>query len=462
MNKTRQPCWELQSHVPGGRRSSSGQGPCEAPGQSLRQRPARPGVLARLGRRTHVARDDGGPGFRVALEPPRARRAAPEREPMAMATAAAAAPPVLLGLRDIPAAAGSCQAGLQLHGAASKVGGSPDCLPSVTLAHPACGICGTALMHVVQVYCPLEGSPFHRVINVFACATESCWGDLESWKVLRSQYLQVQGKGTQDCKLKQKQECVLAAQDWCEGADDWGEDNGIASSGHTTGHSLGSHPASDPVPKEDCANQFQDLSLREVPGVSHPFHSCDPPGEEQVMPSCVPLFQSYFISVMDEEDYRGCDDVGHAQNLLTEYQQREGLDLEQMMSDSYALNEKYEKSKAEKRDQVFHKFLKRISVCKEQILRYSWGGQPLFITCPSTDIKTAAPPCRNCNSRRIFEFQLMPTLVSMLKAGDDDVSVEFGTALVYTCEKSCWPTEQKTPLEEFVFIQEDPDEKLFK
>lgn len=31
--------------------------------------------------------------------------------------------------------------------------------------------------------------------------------------------------------------------------------------------------------------------------------------------------------------------------------------------------EKYEKSEAEKRDQVFHKFMKRISACQEQILR---------------------------------------------------------------------------------------------
>ena len=42
------------------------------------------------------------------------------------------------------------------------------------------------------------------------------------------------------------------------------------------------------------------------------------------------------------------------------------------------------------------------------------------------------------------------------------LSVEFGTILIYTCEKSCWPQNHQTPVEEFCIIQEDPDELLFK
>uniref|UniRef100_A0A8C0ECA4 Programmed cell death protein 2 C-terminal domain-containing protein n=2 Tax=Strigidae TaxID=30459 RepID=A0A8C0ECA4_BUBBB len=55
----------------------------------------------------------------------------------------------------------------------------------------------------------------------------------------------------------------------------------------------------------------------------------------------------------------------------------------------------------------------------------------------------------------------MPALVSMLQS-DSDLSVEFGTVLVYTCERSCWPTNHQTPLEEFLIVQEDPDQRLFK
>ncbi|XP_061450381.1 programmed cell death protein 2-like isoform X8 [Rhineura floridana] len=246
---------------------------------------------------------------------------------------------------------------------------------------------------------------------------------LRSWKVLRSQYLQVQRKGMQDCKLKQKQESLLATKDWCEEANDWGEDDKMAVSECTTDHSLDLPAASNCLPREPhCVAQFQDLSLGDVPGVSHPLHFHHPAGEEQVMPSCVPVFQPYYISVVEEEDYIDYEDTGHAQQLLKEYQQREGVDFDQLMSESCTsdgCDEKYEKSDVEKRDQVFLKFMKRISLCREQILRYSWGGQPLFITCPSTDIRTTVPPCNNCKSKRIFEFQLMPTLVSMLKTRDE-------------------------------------------
>ncbi|KAJ6666212.1 hypothetical protein lerEdw1_001117 [Lerista edwardsae] len=264
-----------------------------------------------------------------------------------------------------------------------------------------------------------------------------------------------------------KQECLFATMDWCKGADDWGGGDDMASSDDAAGHSPDLPTLSDPLPREeDCASQLRSLSLHDVPGISYPLHSSNPAGEEGAMPSLVPVFQPYYISVAEEEDYLGYDsDTNHAYELLKEYQQMEGVDLQQLMSESYATGgggEKYEKSEAEKRDQVFHKFMKRISACQEQILRYSWGGQPLFVTCPSSDIKTAAPPCDNCKSKRIFEFQLMPALVSMLKTRAEDVSVEFGTVIVYTCEKSCWPADHPTPLEEFLFVQEDPDQQLFK
>uniref|UniRef100_A0A5F8HBW0 Programmed cell death protein 2 C-terminal domain-containing protein n=3 Tax=Monodelphis domestica TaxID=13616 RepID=A0A5F8HBW0_MONDO len=56
----------------------------------------------------------------------------------------------------------------------------------------------------------------------------------------------------------------------------------------------------------------------------------------------------------------------------------------------------------------------------------------------------------------------MPTLVSLLKITHLDISVEFGTILIYTCEKSCWPANHQSPMEEFCVIQEDPDQMLFK
>uniref|UniRef100_A0A671MSN3 Programmed cell death protein 2 C-terminal domain-containing protein n=1 Tax=Sinocyclocheilus anshuiensis TaxID=1608454 RepID=A0A671MSN3_9TELE len=43
-----------------------------------------------------------------------------------------------------------------------------------------------------------------------------------------------------------------------------------------------------------------------------------------------------------------------------------------------------------------------------------------------------------------------------------DVSLEFGTVLVYTCRNSCWKSGSTVPVEEFLVVQPDPDQKLFK
>ncbi|NXS81375.1 PDD2L protein, partial [Erpornis zantholeuca] len=285
-----------------------------------------------------------------------------------------------------------------------------------------------------------------------------------SWKVLRSQYSQAQEKLSRDVSVKQKQEWNFAAKDWCEDADDWGACEGAESPACASLQLLGLKEA---VGSEvECASQFQQLRLSEAADGPGPQDTHPAAREEMVMAAAAsdPVFQPFYINVVDEEDYTGFLDTDHADKLLKEYQQRECVDLEQMMSESFAGedgNEKYEKSEVKSWDHTFHKFMKRISLCPEQILRYSWGGQPLFITCPPANLDQDIPACSNCGSSRVFEFQLMPMLVSMLQS-DSDLSVEFGTVIVYTCERSCWPTNHQTPLEEFIFVQEDPDQRLFK
>ncbi|NXG19932.1 PDD2L protein, partial [Grallaria varia] len=266
----------------------------------------------------------------------------------------------------------------------------------------------------------------------------------------------------------QKQESNFAAKGWCEEADDWGVSDGAESPACASLRLLGLEQAasSSPCTEVDCASQLQQLRLSEPAEGLDSQHTHPLLGEEMAVAAAgaAPAFRPFYINVVDEEDYTGCLDTDHADELLKEYQQREGVDLEQMMAQSFAGeggNEKYEKSKVKSWDHTFHKFMKRISVCPEQIIRYSWGGQPLFITCPPASITQGIPACSACGSSRVFEFQLMPALVSLLQS-DSGLSVEFGTAVVYTCERSCWPANHQTPLEEFIFVQEDPDQELFK
>ncbi|XP_051835682.1 programmed cell death protein 2-like isoform X2 [Antechinus flavipes] len=340
---------------------------------------------------------------------------------------AAAPSPVLLGLRD----AEMSQVEGPQEGAwtINKMGGIPDSLPSVPAPRPSCGSCGAEMAHIVQVYCPLEGSPFHRLLHVFTCVHSDCVGQPCSWKVFRSQYLQMQEEYTQDSKLKQKEENNIAVKDWCEGAEDWGDDSGSDPAPCITNDlrdlNVGDNFNVDE--DTDCMSQFQELTLNEALSDSCSFGHIMSAGGGHVLPgSSVPVFQPYYINVVDEEDYTNFVDTNHAQKLLQEYGKREGVELELLIAQ-----------------------------------RYSWNGQPLFITCPSSDA-TEIPTCNNCGSSRVFEFQLMPALISMLKSTLLDISVEFGTVLIYTCQKSCWPANHQNPVEEFCVIQEDPDQMLFK
>ena len=51
-----------------------------------------------------------------------------------------------------------------------------DFFPSSSLpSAPHCCCCGEALVLVAQVYCPLEGSPYHRLIHIFCCSRQHCY-----------------------------------------------------------------------------------------------------------------------------------------------------------------------------------------------------------------------------------------------------------------------------------------------
>ncbi|XP_004595080.2 programmed cell death protein 2-like [Ochotona princeps] len=363
---------------------------------------------------------------------------------------AAVRKPVLLGLRDAAVRGHPTGPGAWT---ASKLGGVPDALPAVAAPRPACARCGAPLALVVQVYCPLEGSPFHRLLHVFACARPGCGGSrAHSWKVFRSQCLQVPEK---EAQLPQKQENGLDAQDWCDGADDWGSDSEEVPPSQAP-LDCGNGPNSSKG--RDWTTQLQHLHLQDA------APDATQQGQGVTLPTVPPLqFLPYYIAVVDEDDYRDCAGLDHAQNLLRDYQHREGVALDQLLSQDLPNDgdEKYEKTVIKSGDQLFYRFMKRIAACREQILRYSWSGEPLLLMRPVSDV-TEPPACSHCGGPRTFEFQLMPALVSMLQAADPGVSVEFGTILVYTCERSCWPPNHPTPLEEFCVVQEDPDELLFK
>ncbi|KAI9511530.1 programmed cell death protein 2 [Russula earlei] len=177
--------------------------------------------------------------------------------------------------------------------------------------------------------------------------------------------------------------------------------------------------------------------------------------------------------------------------------------------------EKYENSMHT--DHVFDRFNERTAHEPQQCVRYDLGGIPipfasddlykqLFPFLPEksglTTITTAAlnaqhpppkrgydagtiPSCSHCGSRRIFEYQLMPNLINLLgkdsstggeaiattdeqrkesvkqllNGGPNVRGMEWGTILVFCCEKDCYPggdkEKQGTWAEEVVLVHWD-------
>ena len=75
---------------------------------------------------------------------------------------------------------------------------------------------------------------------------------------------------------------------------------------------------------------------------------------------------------------------------------------------------------------------------------------------------SAVAPCERCGAGRVFELQLLPTLIPHLapdaaEAGDPPQPPTFGTLLVSTCAANCWPSECDggPPMEEAVQVQAD-------
>ncbi|KAG7235915.1 hypothetical protein INR49_001895 [Caranx melampygus] len=251
------------------------------------------------------------------------------------------------------------------------------------------------------------------------------------------------------------QEAPLAATDWCDTADDWGmeEEDGGWGGGVKKDTQVQVEVEDRPAPAElEVSSRFQDLTL----------------GQSQ---EDGPVFRPFFISVVEESDLWGEEegDMEHVQELLRDYESREGaVVMGAGVGEVDGGEEKYEKTRARHGDQVFSRFMKKVSLCPQQVLRYCHRGNPRFISEPPGNMAQVVPVCGSCGGARAFELQLMPALVSQLRRSEEDggsgaeAELEFGTVLVYTCVDSCWTAGSGSAVEEFCFVQGDPDQQLFK
>lgn len=144
------------------------------------------------------------------------------------------------------------------------------------------------------------------------------------------------------------------------------------------------------------------------------------------------------------------------------------------------------------KDDAFINFQATLSNAPEQSIRWHFDGEPLWITeKPSTlprryvecmkqlekqmenlnpidrdefehkivskCVAECIPKCPHCGSARVFELQVMPTVIYQMKAWKhtnrkDDEGMDFGTVTVFTCSRQCMPPEDD--LHTFQYVQE--------
>lgn len=69
-------------------------------------------------------------------------------------------------------------------------------------------------------------------------------------------------------------------------------------------------------------------------------------------------------------------------------------------------------------------FQRRVALHPKQVMRYAYGGQPLWCTHPPPPEANNIPLCESCGSQRVFEAQLMPALLQYYDArGGDNMKV---------------------------------------
>nr|XP_023025098.1 programmed cell death protein 2-like [Leptinotarsa decemlineata] len=170
-------------------------------------------------------------------------------------------------------------------------------------------------------------------------------------------------------------------------------------------------------------------------------------------------FASYSLIMnfeVEDNNYCYATSVEHVKELLLEYRENEET-VEQTSPDGEGAVghdfEMYEEGNPAHGDKMGHNFVSKIQANGWPILRYSREFPPL-LTRPLTN---QPKECQYCRGEVVFEFQILPTIISKLTLITDPIHsarLDFGTVLVYTCVKSCCSPDTTYRIEPLILQKE--------
>lgn len=359
----------------------------------------------------------------------------------------------------------------------SLAGGTPRWMfPDEAPASVACGSCGRPLRFLLQLYAPIEErmDAFHRVLYLFVCDRATC---LRSGKgsiaALRTQlsrdnpYYPWEKDGPSRGEWKTDRLCDWCAT-WkgnkvcskCKGRAYCSREHQVQdwNAGHRRNCTEAARSQGDGMAEENPSGpRWKAWEIQVEPEVC----SEDEDEEEDVERR----ERGGMVEETDDPPFRKPYGYGraHLTKLAAAYESRklagedpgEGIDAGDL-----------ESIEASKEHLHIADVQARIALAPDQCVRYCRGADQeiLWMGLQGHMEGHVAPDCDRCGARRVFEFQVMPQILSFLEVEDEDEdAMDWGTLVVFTCENSCpryvqgddADADHATPtyLEEYVWFQ---------
>uniref|UniRef100_A0A8D8YRH9 Programmed cell death protein 2-like n=2 Tax=Cacopsylla melanoneura TaxID=428564 RepID=A0A8D8YRH9_9HEMI len=361
----------------------------------------------------------------------------------------------------------------------NKIGGKPVWATDIKNSTPSCKICGLKLILVAQLYAPLENSPYHRCLFVFACINSSCWNQNKSWVCIRCQVIDptyiVHNPVVEMKTIVNKN----VSSEWCGDAEDWGsesegdDENGNVETG-ITNLSLSEECSQDnnassivvgatgsvttPVASAEIEGGEEDVVEMESPvssqvNVMSLLHSSVsvPQVSSQQAFQFVPYYLNFDPEVLDTSS----SPDSHVASLLHAYSKCHPVD-NAISSGGCDGGEGYEKSVPGHGDKMFHRFVSRVRQNPGHVIRYCRDNSEILWMSRSEPVSELR--CRNCHAPLQFECQLLSTLIPCIllqlspNGSGEEGHLEFGCVYVFTCSENCW-SDGDVWREETVIVQ---------
>lgn len=341
----------------------------------------------------------------------------------------------------------------------------------------------------------LPGRPAtdERVIYLFGCNNAICRTRVGSWRAVRS-VRTLKSKPTKNTKHDMSKTKAQATFEFKVDEDIWNTDDSFSGgfddpfSGFDSPQKTEpqtenfSFSITEPIPHVQSVDvEQQDVnslskSPDSVPAISEALSCLSLDSAPQYQSSS--RFPTFYIAT--EEEYiqtKSSKLAAYSEYIskyesITESEPRGNIRVEEWASESY------EKINIKGYTKLLKKFIDVVEENPEQLLRYDSSRSENSLlpysdwrithhhdstTSETKPHSSSVPICPRCNGRRVFEFQLMPALLSVLPTtqapscnsnskGKNKVSkdlkkedvvvmngMDWGTVVVYSCENDCLP-----------------------